>query len=460
MLDLLDFRTHLPRKTPIGNEHVLTRPGRLLTPPEDALAGGTYTDIYYALLFSFELPGTMIAAVTSLQESEYHCSPMTGRFAQFAIRLSTCVSVLAVLVTVTELIAGALLSFPQERENAGQDHGYYQDKPWAKEYFKEFELAGRQQYMPYVLWRHAPFTGKYLNVDERGLRRTVDPDCSPKATQIWAFGASTLWGVGAPDDQTIPSILSREYARAIGPVCVTNFGEPAWVSNQNVIQLEIALKHASRPPDLVLFYDGLADVIAVYQNGNGDGHFSVQKIRNGIEGPGARRHSSFAYLKETATWRLIEVIMNQVATWEASRAPARRPTRNLDNLAKIAVENYRANLKIVEALSAKYGFQYISFWEPMILAGNKPLSDPERRMLEAINESAPGLPALCRRTYGLMFSVPNSYIVNIADTFDHTERDTYMAVGHIDPEGNRQVALRILEVLRKSDKARVSPRNR
>jgi hypothetical protein len=158
------------------------------------------------------------------------------------------------------------------------------------------------------------------------------------------------------------------------------------VSNQNVIQLEIALKHASRPPDLVLFYDGLADALAAYLNGNADGHFALENIASRVEG-GRNKHSSFSYLRETATWRLIGVLMKQAATWNASSAAGVKPPHKFDKLDQMTVENYRANMKIVDALSAKYGFQYISFWERTILAGDKPLSGPERQMLQQINRT-------------------------------------------------------------------------
>src|SRR6185295_14733893 len=106
------------------------------------------------------------------------------------------------------------------------------------------------------------------------------PECSPGARQIWIFGSSTLWGTGAKDDQTIPSILSQEYARSIGPVCVTNFSEAGWVSTQNVIQLELALKSAPRPPDVVLFDDGFADIFVVYESGKADVHMDFDHIRD------------------------------------------------------------------------------------------------------------------------------------------------------------------------------------
>ena len=77
-------------------------------------------------------------------------------------------------------------------------------------------------------------------------------------------------GDGVRDDETIPSILSQKHSRSIGTVCITNFGETGWVSIQEIIELEIAIKRAPSPPDPVLFYDGFADASAPYYTGRVD----------------------------------------------------------------------------------------------------------------------------------------------------------------------------------------------
>jgi hypothetical protein len=398
------------------------------------------------------MPINILSPNTKVSGMQNDHTRVATPLAPFAVGLSISASLLVFLGIATEVISIAILSFfPQGREPAGLDHSYYKDKPWAAEYFKEVQLTYRNQYRPYVVWRRAPFKGKYINVDENGMRRTVNPDCSPAARQIWMFGGSSLWGMGSPDDQTIPSVLSREYARSSGPVCVTNFGEAAWVSTQNVIQLEIALKHASRPPDFVLFYDGPADIAEVDQYGNADVHISFERTRQLLEA-GQNRRSQLAYLKETGTYRLIATVMEKVAAMKTRSAPTRHPARNLDSLAKITVENYRANMKVLESLSAEYGFQYISFWSPWILIGNKPLCSPERSILDSITKATPYLPELSRKTYDMMFSVPDPHIINLSDTFDLTTSDTYLDRGHVTPDGNRLVALRILDVLKKSDR--------
>ncbi|MGA2228899.1 MAG: hypothetical protein ABSH41_31060 [Syntrophobacteraceae bacterium] len=373
--------------------------------------------------------------------------PPRTRALRFAVDLSIAVALLVILGITTELASVAVLSFGPGVKPANVHHSYYQNKPWAADYWKEISLASPEHYKPYVMWRRAPFVGKYVNVDSEGLRRTVNPDCSPEARQIWIFGSSNLWGTGATDDLTIPSILSLEFSRSIGPVCVINFSDAGWVSTQNVIQLELSLKRASRPPDFVLFDDGFADIFPIYESGKVDVHMSYENIRHLFEA-GLSKGSSFAYLKETATYRLITAVMNKIAKLKASSAPTGQPARNLDAFAKLTVENYLQNMKLVEALSEEYRFQYIAFWGPVLYVGNKTLTSPERSILESGAQGAPELPDLCRRTYALMFSVPHPHLIDLSDTFDHTPDDLYLDVTHVTPEGNRLIASRILGTLK------------
>src|SRR5208337_2872249 len=77
-------------------------------------------------------------------------------------------------------------------------------EPWATQYAQEFPQAERVQYKPYVVWRRAPFTGKTINIDSDGLRKTYYTACDQDAYTIWMFGDSGLWGAGLPDWETIP----------------------------------------------------------------------------------------------------------------------------------------------------------------------------------------------------------------------------------------------------------------
>ena len=386
---------------------------------------------------------------SELPESAYRPNPF-----RFVVDVSITITLLVLLAVTTELVSVVVLSVAQRpHSRIGIQHSYYRTQPWAAEFWREITLAGPTRYSPYVVWRRGPFTGKYVNVESNGLRRTVNPECSAGARQIWIFGSSTLWGTGAKDDQTIASILSQEYAGSIGPVCVTNFGEAGWTSTQNIIQLELALKQSLHAPDWVLFDDGYADIFPVYESGKADVHMDFDHIRNSLET--AFHRSSFYYLKETGTYRFITLAMNKIASLKADKASPILPSRNLDQLAAMTVGNYLGNMKLMESLSAGYGFQYVAFWGPTLYVGKKPLSDGER---DIVNSARPGEPDLCRKTYALMFSAPHAHLVDISDTFDRVPADTYIDAAHVTPDGNRMVALRILETLKRFGKERPSTR--
>ncbi len=374
------------------------------------------------------------------------------RYSRIVNRLAVYISLLVFFGVLTELLSLAALSLFFSHQNQAEDiylsHSYYQDKPWAFEYWKEFLSAWQTQYKPYVVWRRAPFAGKYVNVDKNGIRRTINPSCTAGAPRIWMFGASVLWGTGARDEDTIPSMLAQEYTSALGPVCVTNFGETGWVNTQEVIQLELALKRTSELPDLVIFYDGFGDAFMQYQSDQVDSHQNLERMRSLVEN-NRRKRNSFLYFTETNTYRLIDAINDKITQSRPGKTAAVRP-RDLDRRADMASENYLQNMKLVDALSKSYGFQYESFWAPHIALGHKPLTPPEREIRKTMENKLPGIVEMCQRTSQLICSTGNPHCVNLNDVFDQTPGDLYLDMAHTSPVGNRLVAQRMLEELRKS----------
>ena len=74
----------------------------------------------------------------------------------------------------------------------------------------------RGRWQPYVYFRPKPFQGKTITIGADGLRATWQPhrsigesDAAQKPVKLLMLGGSSLWGFGARDDQTIPSLLAR-----------------------------------------------------------------------------------------------------------------------------------------------------------------------------------------------------------------------------------------------------------
>ena len=118
-------------------------------------------------------------------------------------------------------------------------------------------------YEPFTQFKERPWRGQFVNVDPNGFRRGRNqgpwpPD--PHAVNVFVFGGSTTFGMGLPDDQTVPSNIQDVLARRRPEVAVRvyNFGAGYYFSTQERVQLEQLLL-AGSVPDVAVFVDGLND---------------------------------------------------------------------------------------------------------------------------------------------------------------------------------------------------------
>ncbi len=251
-----------------------------------------------------------------------------------------------------------------------------------------------------------------------------------------------MWGWGAPDWGTIPAYLQAELQqRRGGPVCVVNFGEQAYVSTQSLIQLELLLE-SGRVPNVVVFYDGVNEVLAASQNARPFFHQNYEEVAKLFQSP---RHPLTTWLGQSSSVYLMRQARSQFG---GSSRPhvAFDPDRVADDVAAA----YLANLKTVRALAQAYGFEVHFFWQPYILLGDKPLSPEERQMQSGLNWVL-NLDQPLRR----LFTVTHERIEARAETVDdlhdlvHAFDDVPDPIwidtwGHITPDGNRLVAQSIL----------------
>jgi hypothetical protein len=380
--------------------------------------------------------------------------PASGRAKRALQWLSAFLSVLLILGCLSEAVSIVVLTavdfYREQTPNPQSRHAYYRNRPLARQYWAEFNAEMVHKYMPYVIWRRAPFKGKFINIDADGLRRTVNPSCAPGARRIWMFGSSQLWGLGSTDDQTIPSQVAEKYTRGIGPVCVTNYADGGWVNFQEIIQLEIALKHAPAPPDLVIFLDGFSDVFTQYQTGEADAHMDLQFMRKTMENSGKVR-SRFSFFADLNTNKLIQLVGDDVSKMEVASGAMPMSRQNLDLLAHEVAAGYQQNMAIVQALSNGYGFKYFSIWGPAVSLGHKSLAPFEQQSLERMDKETPGLRESVAETYSLIFAKADPHLVNFAGIFDQVPDDLYLDIAHISPVGNEIVADRILDSIKRFD---------
>jgi lysophospholipase L1-like esterase len=334
----------------------------------------------------------------------------------------------------------------------------YQGYAWAEEFWKEEyqrrESSTAHHYVPFLIWGERPWHSSTINVDENALgnlRRTVNsinPACNKTQRKvIWMFGGSTLFGMGVPDLETIPSHLSHEL-NAAGHGCfeVVNLGMEGYLTNQELILLVEALKTGQRP-DMVIFYDGVNEAYAAAAPGipgRPTPHLEYQSIKARMEGSFS---SALDFLRDSNSLQLARAI---VARFQRSESSVPVSTEEIAR-ATATLDNYQANLWVLRNLAQAYNFKVLFFWQPSLASGNKPLTPFEQQfrgdlhgsskpnsfaILRAVNEEA------ARR------SLQGGGFIFLGRIFDAVQEPVYIDhLMHLGPRGNQIVAQAIAQAM-------------
>ncbi len=345
-------------------------------------------------------------------------------------------------------ITGAdfLLGREKGRSEKLVDHysslSYYAHADWSRRYWDEHWRSLAQTYHPYVIWRGAPFDGTLIGIDAEGLRLTPgSAPCRSPAYRVFVYGGSTVWGWGSPDWGTIPSyLLERLTSRLQRPVCVVNYGQNAYVSTQSLIQLQRSLA-AGDIPDLVVFYDGVNEVLAADQSGRPGLHQNLEHVAARLE----RRNEAWpSVIRDLSLFWLADRIRNGIFP-NRQRDAVGQPT-DQSELAEGIVRTYLANYRTASALSREFQFDFVFVWQPFILEGNKPLADEERVLpenLEWVLRLKGPLASLFSKTYARLAleAAGEDRLILLTHVFDSMSESLWIDTwGHLTPEGNRLMA--------------------
>src|SRR5262245_12806026 len=336
----------------------------------------------------------------------------------------------------------------------------YSDTEWASKYYKEIEEVekGRTlRWQPYVYWRRTPRHGQYINIEPDGLRKTINvsaPEGASPPIKVFMFGGSTMWGLGAGDDSTIPSIFAQE-AKNKGINCeVVNFGQYAYVSTQGVIELTLQLQKGN-VPDVVIFYDGVNDTFSGFQlSVPGLPHDEIRREKEFclLERKELQTLAAQSAIRQLSTMRFLHGVLQKSGLWpdNVRTIPLAYEKAITDKgaLAQAVVESYLNNIKLVQTLSKSYGFTSLFYWQPVIYT-KQHLTDYERQSLE-LDVHYTGMKefyldtyaALRQRSAGLDKSVA---FHDISMIFSDIREPIFVDFNHMGGKGNSFIARRMAE---------------
>jgi hypothetical protein len=220
------------------------------------------------------------------------------------------------------------------------------------------------EYEPFTQFRHAPFAGRFVNIDPNGFRRTIDqgpwpPD--PRVTNVFVFGGSTTFGTLLTDETTVPSALRRELPKLLGarPVHVYNFGRGYYFSSQERVLFETLLV-AGHVPQVAIFIDGLNDFFFARSGEPG----MTEQLRDCVE----HKVQAAAHPWRTA---LEASAMGRAADWCRARAGiAATPTAQVERAdatspSERVIRRYAANSRIIDAIGRAFDIRTVRVWQPV-----------------------------------------------------------------------------------------------
>lgn len=248
------------------------------------------------------------------------------------------------------------------------------------------ENAREFAYEPFTEFREKPASGRYVNVDANGFRRSRGQGPWPPGDaffNIFMFGGSTTFGIGVPDDQTVASHLqtilntTRDGAR---PVRIYNFGRGAYYSSQERALFERLLV-AGHVPDLAIFLDGLNDFF--FYDGDRPALTGVleQLMEQTVPAPVGmgvalrpdKRGLAYTTLIDAlpvvrllARWRWTPPQRN-VMLWRPDGEQGRRPAYDDAAISDWVIARYAANRTLIAAAAAAMGVQAVFVWQPVPL---------------------------------------------------------------------------------------------
>jgi lysophospholipase L1-like esterase len=399
---------------------------------------------------------------------------MLGELGRFVVALWHVVGLILLAVLVTEFgVEGwrrlsRLLRYRRPtRPDRAATADAYGGADWPAGYFGEFRRAVRVDWKPYVEWWQRPYRGAYVTIDERGLRPTPGEETTDAETiRILCFGGSTMMGMGARDDQTIPAVLARQLTERRHRVSVTNYGQLGHNSTQEVIALQQLLKSGERV-DIALFYDGINEMACAEQTGRADGLFNE-----------ARRRAEFNLLHPDRLGDLITAALIRSAPRTLRRLrqltglplrgplPLEQTDLSRIDLAKLAGEvlaAYVGNLQLVRMLAREYGFQALFFWQPVITTKKFKTPDEQRWAADYTNDPVRRsllYVAIIGTRRRLPELVDAADVIDLSALFDDCTDPVYIDLYHLSEAGNAAVATAMLPKVAEAVGAlsRASPR--
>lgn len=312
------------------------------------------------------------------------------------------------------------------------------DKFSEKEKLWEEFLQTEIHFAPHYYWKPKPFSGKFININSEGLRKTIK-NPAKGAKKVFFFGGSTAWGTGVPDDATIPSLMNKSLGKNYD---FYNLGASGYVSTQELNYLLERLTN-NDIPDIVIFYDGANDVYAGTYSPAIPRDPQNMRVRWGSSATNGILGILLGIFQESN----YKLLFNKLGVWDSLIE-----SKIADNSRRV-IANYEAHIKQIKALEREYGFKTFFFWQPYLFSLSRDVYPYEQ---EIIDRKSPTWVKAMRESYLVakekLSNSEDEGIFFIGNVLDDQKEPIYIDWCHLGPNGNAHVAKRMVSLLKGTNK--------
>ena len=347
-----------------------------------------------------------------------------------------------------ELVLGLIFDYNDKKRHDRStqlkiDSGAYAnvDSSVIKEIYDELFLLD-MQWEPFVHFRLKEFNGKHTTINKNGQRKTVNyAKRQDSLIKIFCLGGSTMLSTGARDEHTIPSELAKFIDQAVPNknIEITNFGCHGYNRSIENVQLQQELLNGN-VPDIVIFYDGVNEVIAAHQNNEAGTPTNAINRKNEFKLSHSYSKKLKLFLVSSNINRFIVYLQRRI--FKTTSFEVKLP----EKLSKDIADNYIENLQITKALGQQFNFKVFNFLQPVIYT-KKNLSETELIAAKASEYYK----ELYRNSYALTLQDPaiikDSTFFDISNAFDNETKTIYTDFCHTGEQGNKLVARHIFQVI-------------
>jgi len=279
-----------------------------------------------------------------------------------------------------EIHAAVVRPSPRSEQPPGYVTSFFADSVWWPEFMREqAELRPHPaRWEPFVYWRMRPYTGRYINVDSAGLRitpRYANPKGVP--IRVFFFGGSTTWGLFDRDSLTRPALVAKRLEEAGFDPQVTNFGQLAYVSSQELITFVFELRRGN-VPDVAVFWDGENDVLCGVED-------NVPSGTCAFEDRAAYTPFGTSHPEQVPIGVALRSLVAHISFVERLKRflpkPARPPLPPPDPFCRALTARWLGEARLLDRLAEAYHFVALAIWQPTWATSERPRTAYERAVL-------------------------------------------------------------------------------